>query len=120
MIFFHHTVGSHEVHGQNTAFHCCVAYISFYQSGLSVGLISAVLGMHLPGPGSIILTQSFRYVAPVYLGDTITASATVKEIIPAKRRIIVDTAVVNQDGNEVVVGETLLIYPEVATSEDSI
>ena len=111
MIFFHHTVGSHEVHGQNTAFHCCRLHMLLPERPVRGPYISGA-GMHLPGPGSIILTQSFRYVAPVYLGDTITASATVKEIIPAKRRIIVDTAVVNQDGNEVVVGETLLIYPE--------
>ena len=49
---------------------------------LSAGLISAVLGTRLPGPGAIYASQTLKFTAPVRIGDTITATATVKEIIP--------------------------------------
>lgn len=60
--------------------------------GYLVGsLISAVLGTQLPGPGSIYLEQSMRFLKPVYLGDTIRATVTVQEIIVGKKILKLET-----------------------------
>ena len=58
---------------------------------LSASLLSAVLGNRLPGPGTIYLSQSLRFRAPVRPGDTVRARATVKEVIVDKCRVVVDT-----------------------------
>lgn len=78
---------------------------------LSAGLISAVLGTQLPGPGSIYMSQSLKFLAPVYLGDTITATATIKVLIPEKNRAVLTTEVVNQEGKVVTAGEAILLLP---------
>jgi len=67
-------------------------------------LISAVLGTKLPGPGTIYLGQDLRFLAPVGLGDTITASVTVREKRPEKQVVVLDCRCVNQEGREVIVG----------------
>lgn len=77
---------------------------------LSAGLISAVLGTRLPGPGCIYLGQSLEFKAPVRIGDTVEARATIKEIIPEKRRVVVQT-VCSVAGNVVTEGEALLLVP---------
>nr|WP_307775299.1 MaoC family dehydratase [uncultured Cetobacterium sp.] len=76
---------------------------------LSAGLISAVLGTKLPGEGSIYMGQELKFLAPVYIGDTITATAEVVELIPEKNRVILKTVCTNQDGKEVVVGKATLM-----------
>lgn len=76
---------------------------------LSAGLISAVLGTRMPGPGSIYMGQTLKFVAPVYFGDTLTA--TIKELIPEKNRAVLTTEVVNQDGVTVTTGEATLLLP---------
>lgn len=78
---------------------------------LSAGLISAVLGTRMPGPGSIYMGQTLKFVAPVYFGDTLTATATIKELIPEKNRAVLTTEVVNQDGVTVTTGEAMLLLP---------
>jgi len=57
----------------------------------SAALISCVAGTRLPGPGAIYIDQQLRFKAPVRIGDTVTATCTVKEVIAAKRRVIADT-----------------------------
>lgn len=79
---------------------------------LSAGFISAVLGMKLPGPGTIYLGQTVKFLAPVCIGDTITAIATVKEVIAEKNRVIITTSCVNQDGKEVLTGEATVLAPK--------
>ncbi|WIA54838.1 bifunctional enoyl-CoA hydratase/phosphate acetyltransferase [Sphingobium sp. WTD-1] len=74
------------------------------------GLISAVLGTELPGPGAIYLNQSLRFTRPVGLGDTITTSVTVAE----KRdhhNILFDCRCVNQDGDDVITGQAEVRAP---------
>ncbi|MCX4372021.1 MAG: MaoC family dehydratase [Dysosmobacter sp.] len=78
---------------------------------LSAGLISAVLGTQLPGPGSIYMNQTLRFLTPVYFGDTLTATVTVKELIPEKNRAVLATEVVNQNGAVVTTGEALMLLP---------
>lgn len=58
---------------------------------LSAGLISAVLGTRLPGPGAIYIDQQLSFTAPVHIGDTVTATATVIEIDNERRRVKLET-----------------------------
>jgi len=76
---------------------------------LTGGLISAVLGNKLPGPGSIYLSQQIEFLAPVYIGDTITASVEITSWRPEKRIITLKTDAVNQDGTQVVTGKAVLL-----------
>ena len=78
---------------------------------LGASLISTVLGMHLPGPGTIYMKQDLKFLAPVRIGDTITATCTVKEIIAEKGRVVLDCAVANQNGTAVIAGEALVMPP---------
>ncbi|MBP6116725.1 MaoC family dehydratase [Neisseriaceae bacterium CLB008] len=57
----------------------------------SAGLISAVLGTRLPGPGAIYVDQQLSFKAPVHIGDTVTATATVIEIDTERRRVKLET-----------------------------
>lgn len=59
----------------------------------SAALISAVLGTRLPGPGAIYIDQSLKFKAPVHIGDTVTAMATVVEINQERRRVKLETVV---------------------------
>ena len=78
---------------------------------LSAGLVSAVLGMKLPGPGSIYLSQSLRFTRPVRIGDTVTAQVTVASVNTEKRRLTLTTVCRNQDGETVLEGEAVVLVP---------
>ena len=71
---------------------------------LSAAFISNVLGTQLPGPGTIYMGQELRFLKPVYMGDTVTATVTVTQKIPEKNRLILDTVVTNQRGEKVITG----------------
>ena len=73
------------------------------------GLISAVLGNKLPGPGSIYLNQQIEFLAPVYIGDTITAVVEITSWRPEKRIITLKTDAYNQDEVQVVTGKAVLL-----------
>ena len=77
---------------------------------LTAGLISAVLGTRLPGPGTIYMSQTLKWLAPVRPGDELTATATVKEIIAEKNRVVLDTVVTVGD-TTVLTGEALVMPP---------
>ena len=68
------------------------------------GLISAVLGTKLPGPGTVYLSQSLRFLAPIGVGDTITTTVTAREKQIERHRITFDCRCVNQGGHEVITG----------------
>ncbi len=80
-------------------------------NGMILGLISPVIGMILPGIGSSVLETTCRHNAPVYPGDTITASATVVEIDKKQNLLKMKLSWVNQEGLEVASGEALVIPP---------
>jgi len=71
---------------------------------LSVGLLSSILGNILPGYGTIYLSQEVKFLAPVRIGDTITARVEVIELIPEKNKAKFRTTCINQDGKMVVDG----------------
>ncbi len=77
---------------------------------LSAGLISAVLGTRLPGPGTIYLSQTLKFLAPVRIGATVTATAEIVALDPARRRATMRT--VCRVGETVVIeGEALVMVP---------
>ena len=78
---------------------------------LSAGFISTVIGCQLPGPGTIYVSQTLNFMAPVAIGDTITATAEVTEILTEKKRVRLKTICTNQEGKEVLVGEALVSPP---------
>ena len=78
---------------------------------LTSGLISALLGMELPGPGSIYIKQTLNFRAPVFIGDTITVKVTVTNIRKDKPIITLDTICTNQDEILVIDGEAVLLTP---------
>jgi len=80
---------------------------------LSAGLISAVLGTKLPGPGSIYLRQSLNFHKPVKIGDTITAIVKVTAYNEEKRIVTLETNCYNQDGVMVLSGEAVVLSEEV-------
>ena len=79
---------------------------------LSAGFISAVLGTKLPGPGTIYMGQELRFTKPVCIGDTITATVTVSELIPEKNRAILETICTNQNGDVVIKGTATVMPPK--------
>ena len=78
---------------------------------LSAGLISAAIANKLPGPGSIYLGQTLKFTLPVRIGDTVTATVTVSEILP-KRRVKMSTICTNQNGEKVLEGEATVMIDE--------
>ena len=79
---------------------------------LTAGFISAILGNTLPGPGTIYVKQELRFMAPVHMGDTITARAEVVDIDADKNRVRLSTSCANQEGTVVLDGEALVSPPK--------
>lgn len=77
----------------------------------TAGLISTLLGTALPGPGTIYLGQTLRFLRPVAPGDTVTATVTVKEKKDSKHIVVLDTRCANQKGEEVLTGEATVMAP---------
>jgi 3-hydroxybutyryl-CoA dehydratase len=77
---------------------------------LTAGIISTVLGSVIPGLGTVFVQLEIKFLRPVYIGDTIRATATVMEIINPKRvRLMV--ACVNQQGQDVAIGNAVVVPP---------
>ncbi|HEV7458406.1 MAG TPA: MaoC family dehydratase [Roseococcus sp.] len=77
---------------------------------LSAGLISAVLGTRLPGPGTIYMGQTLKFRAPVKIGDTVTAVVEVTALDAAKRRATLSTTCL-VGGKPVIEGEATVMVP---------
>ena len=78
---------------------------------LTASFISTIIGTMLPGPGSIYMRQTVNFLAPVKIGDTVTAMAEVVEIQKDKKRVRLKTWCVNQEGTTVLDGEALVREP---------
>ena len=82
---------------------------------LSGSFISTVIGTKLPGPGAVYVSQTMAFMAPVMIGDTITAVATVTAIDEKRRRVTLKTQCLN--GEKVVIdGEAVVLVPRRATA----
>jgi acyl dehydratase len=77
---------------------------------LTASLISSVLANQLPGEGTIYLSQSLKFVAPVYLGDTVTARVTITGIREDKPVATLETVCVNQRGELLIKGEAVVLF----------
>ncbi|HMK34817.1 MAG TPA: MaoC family dehydratase [Desulfomonilaceae bacterium] len=95
-----------EVYAANTFFKTRIAH-----GMLTAGFISAVIANKLPGPGTIYLKQELSFLAPVMIGDTITARVEVLEIME-KNRVRIKTYCLNQDGATVLDGQAVVSPPK--------
>ena len=95
-----------QAYAEKTAFKTRIAH-----GMLSAGFISTVLGCQMPGPGTIYISQNLKFTAPVTIGDTITATAEIVEILTERKRVRIRTVCTNQDDKEVLVGEVLVSPP---------
>jgi len=82
------------------------------QGMLTAGFVSGLLGVSLPGPGTVYLRQELDFLAPVHIGDTITARVEIIEVMDAKNRVRVRTTCTNQDGTKVLDGEAIVSPPK--------
>lgn len=96
-----------EEYARNTFFKGRIAH-----GMLTAGLISAVVGMKLPGPGTIYMAQELKFTAPVRIGDTIKAEGEVVELIPEKNIAVIKTTCTNQDGTVVLTGTATVKPPK--------
>jgi 3-hydroxybutyryl-CoA dehydratase len=78
---------------------------------LSAGFVSAVIGTRLPGPGTVYMRQTLDFLAPVRIGDTVTATVEVIEKLNEKKRVRLKTICTNQEGVKVLEGEALVSPP---------
>ncbi len=90
------------------------------QGVLTAGLISAVLGTKLPGPGTIYLAQELKFRAPVSPGDVITATCTVTALLPEKHRVVLECRCANGEGKEVLNGTATVQAPTEKISRPAI
>jgi acyl dehydratase len=89
-----------EVFAKATRFGGLVA-----QGGLTTGLLHALVAMDLPGPGSVFLSQNWKFTAPVHIGDTITAEARVLSVHATKPVTQLGVRITKGDGETVLEGE---------------
>jgi acyl dehydratase len=75
------------------------------QGGITAGMLNALVAMDLPGPGTVFLSQSLRYLAPTYLGDTLTAEVEILSVKPDKPVCQLKATITNQDGTVRLEGE---------------
>ena len=100
-----------EEYAKNTFFETRIAH-----GILTAGFISTILGTKLPGPGTIYMRQELKFLAPVRIGDTITARAEVVELNSEKNRVKLKTVCTNQQGTTVLEGEALVSPPKTKKS----
>jgi len=105
-----------ELTGDSNPVHLDDAYAAGTRFGrriahgmIAAGLISATLANDLPGPGTVYLSQTLQFKAPVFPGDTITATVEVKNVRPDKPLVTLSTICTNQDNKIVLEGEAVVL-----------
>ena len=78
---------------------------------LTASFISTIVGTMLPGPGSIYVSQEVNFLVPVKIGDTITTTAKVAELLTEKKHVRLKTYCTNQDGTVVIDGQAVVSPP---------
>jgi 3-hydroxybutyryl-CoA dehydratase len=86
---------------------------------LIAGLVAPVLGMKLPGMGTIAVSQTLRYLAPVYIGDRITVTIVACKVIPKENLVHFDCTWVNQNGIKIMDGKFTVKPPPRKFKEES-
>jgi acyl dehydratase len=102
--------------GDNNPIHSDAAFAAGTRFGrviapgmLTGSFVSSVIGTRLPGPGTIYLSQSFRFLRPVHVGDRVTARVEVAERVPERNRLRLRTTCVNHDGELLLEGEAWVL-----------
>ena len=110
--------GFAEVTGDHNPIHLDDEYASrsifkqrVAQGMLQAGLLSGVLGCHFPGVGTIYLSQTLKFIKPVFIEDHITLRLEILEINSEKNNIRLETLITNQKGEVVITGEALVKPP---------
>jgi 3-hydroxybutyryl-CoA dehydratase len=75
------------------------------------GLISKVLGMDFPGQGTIYISQNSVFKKPVYVDTTVSVEIKVTQVLPEKRRLVLDTIILNSDGEVCLAGSATVWRP---------
>ena len=108
----HHVQTFAELTGDYNPLHFDEAFVSrtrfgklVVQGGLTTGLLHALVAMDMPGPGTVFLSQNWKFTAPVYIGDTITAEAEVLSVHASKPVTQLGIRVTRQTGETVLEGE---------------
>lgn len=96
-----------QAHAEATQFRERIAH-----GMLTASFISATMAMKLPGPGAVYLSQTLRFIRPVRIGDTVTATVEVQELMPSSRQVRLSTVCRNQRQKIVLDGEALVLIPE--------
>ena len=95
-----------EAFARKTVFKKIVA-----QGSLTVAILLGTMGTRSPGVGTIPVSQTLRFVRPVLAGDEITVRLKVLNLDCEKNRVTLETVCLNQKGEEVLVGEALVLVP---------
>lgn len=94
-----------ENYAKGTRFGQRIAHGAF-----TFGIISAALGMELPGPGTVYLGQNLKFLMPVFLGDTVTATVEIIALRPDKGLVTCKTECSNQKGEKIAEGEAVVFH----------
>lgn len=114
-------IGFARISGDDNPIHLCDAYAAGSRFGeriahglYTASLISAVLGTRLPGPGAVYRSQTLNFHAPVKIGDVVTVTVEVVELVPQGRRVRL-ACEATVDGRVVLDGEAVVSVPSRAT-----
>ncbi len=102
----HNPIHLDEAYAKDTIFKTRVAH-----GMLQAGILSGILGTEFPGVGTIYLSQTLKFIKPVFIGDRLTFRLSVLELIKEKNRVRLETVCINQNGKTVVTGEALMMPP---------
>jgi acyl dehydratase len=101
-----------EISGDHNPLHFDAGFVArtkfgrlVVQGGLTTGLLHALVAMDMPGPGTVFLSQNWKFTAPVYIDDTITAEAEVMSVHPSKPVTQLRVRITRHDGTTVLEGE---------------
>ena len=112
LVTHHHVLQYAEITGDRNPLHFDEAFAAqtrfgrlVAHGGITTGIVHALLAEDMPGPGSVFLSQNWRFTAPVFIGDTLTATAEVVSVHASKPVCQLRIIVQRDDGENVLEGE---------------